>query len=324
MCLFVVSGLLVHLAGTVVRADVGTPSAYYMPKDPANIQPGPFSPEGNFSNAAAGNAETQKTEEVSDPGDLLSVRSYSSPGSDEITTGKNGRDDVLPESSAMEIAPANTPVGANAESILTGNDQTGALPSEQAIPVEDASDSQSGNALTKGSEHEGKTIVDVQIIGNERHTTEKIMQQIHMRQGHTFKSMNLDDDILRLNQSRFFTLVEPYIKSVPGGVIVMFKVKERPVLRYLRFQGNGSIRIGLLEKECGLVTGKPFSPYDVEEGRKKLETFYHSRGFARVSVKTIQGDQQGDPGVIYLINPGPKLRIGKTTFIGNKITSAAR
>lgn len=330
VCLFVVSGVLVLLAGTNVRADVGAPSAYYMPKDPANIQPGTFSPEGNFSNAAVqGNSGTQKTVEASNPSDLLSARSQNSPGSDELSTGRNGRDDVLPETAAMEIAPVNTPVGANSESILTGNDQTGALPVEQAIPMNGAeADSASGfqaeNTLTKGNEHEGKTIVDVQIIGNERHTTEKIMQQIHMRQGHTFKSMNLDDDILRLNQSRFFTLVEPYIRSVPGGVIVMFKVKERPVLRYLRFQGNGSIRIGLLEKECGLVTGKPFSPYDVEEGRKKIETFYHSRGFARVSVKTIQGDQQGDPGVIYLINPGPKLRIGKTTFIGNKITSAAR
>ena len=232
VCLFVLSGLLVHLTGTSVRADVGTPSAYYMPKDPANIQPGTFSPEGNFSNAAAsGNAGTQKSEEVSDPGDLLSARSYSSPGSEEIASGKNGRDDVLPETSAMEIAPVNSQVGANSESILTGNDQQGALPSEQAIPVNDESEAQAENSLTKGNEHEGKTIVDVQIIGNERHTTEKIMQQIHMRQGHTFKSMNLDDDILRLNQSRLFTLVEPYIKSVPGGVIVMFKVKERPVLR---------------------------------------------------------------------------------------------
>lgn len=323
VCLFVVSGLLVLLAGTGVRADVGTPSAYYMPKDPANIQPGTFSPEGNFSNASQGNGGTQKSEEVSDPGDLLSARSQNSPGSAELSAGRNRQEDILPETSAMEIAPVNTPVGADAESILTGNDQpVGALPSEQTL--DSASAAQPENALTKGNEHEGKTIVDVQIIGNERHTTEKIMQQIHMRQGHTFKSMNLDEDILRLNQSRLFTLVEPYIRSVPGGVIVMFKVKERPVLRYLRFQGNGGIMIGTLEKECGLVTGKPFSPYDVEEGRKKLETFYHSRGFARVSIKTIQGDQQGDPGVIYLINPGPKLRIGKTTFIGNKITSAAR
>jgi len=332
LCLFVVGSLFIIQMYAAVRADVGTPSAYYMPKDPANIQAGTFSPEGNFSNAAvAKSEETQKSEEFSDPSDLLTVRSYSSPGSDELATGKNGQDDVLPETAAMEIAPVSKQAGVDAASILQGNDQPeGALPGTETLPGSDVSvpdplsAAKQENGLTSGNEHEGKTIVDVQIVGNERHTTEKIMQQIHMRQGHVFKSSNLDDDILRLNQSRLFTLVEPYIRSVSNGVIVIFKVQERPVMRYLRFQGNGGIRVGILEKECGLVAGKPFSPYDVEEGRKKIETYYHTRGYARVSVKTIQGDQKGDPGVIYLINPGPKLRIGKTVFIGNKITSSAR
>ncbi|MBE6427962.1 MAG: hypothetical protein E7028_05155 [Planctomycetaceae bacterium] len=402
-------------------AQTGAPSGFYASENAANILPGTFSPEGNFSNAAvsrrelesgngtdSGNGRTdssvknpygpghqdaanpanlfsvnqnqvsgtavsseksksgigdlgdsaqgissvspqtlpQASVQMSSPGDLLSARNTDSPGSDELLAGGNGVNDNLPESAAMDIAPVNAPLGAEAESILSaGGQKDEMLPDGSDLPSVGTDSSKSGidgkselepetedsilgsrsdSRITKGNEHDGKKVLDVQIIGNQRHSTEKILQQIHLRTGHTFKVANLDDDILRMNQSRLFTLVEPYIRSVPGGVIVMFKVQERPVMHYLRFQGNGGISIGTLEKECGLVPGRPFSPYDVEEGRKKLETYYQSKGYAKVSVKAIQGSEIGDPGVIYLINPGPKLRIGNTEFIGNTIASDAR
>ena len=359
--------LLVHFLPAELRAAPGTPSDFYVSENAANILPGTFEPEGSFSNAAASpdlpQAEAQSADVPETPGDLLSTRNTNSPGSDELTAGGAHAALPLPETGVMDIAPINAPLGADAESVLTGADTqevqlpgtssdgtagtagtagtpgtagtagsgTGKTDAAQTGSSPDAKISGNGLAvdtadsrMTQGREHEGKIVRDVQIIGNSRHSTEKILQQIHMRPSHAFKSANLDDDILRLNQSRLFTLVEPYIRSVNDGVVVIFKVEERPVMRYLRFQGNGPMRIGLLETECGLVPGRPFSPYDVEEGRKKLETLYHFHGYARASIKTIQGDKVGDPGVIYLINPGPKLRIGKTEFIGNTIASDAR
>ncbi len=391
-------------------AQAGNSFAFHTSANPANILPGTFSPEGNFSNAAASrdgmkseskdDTETvqagsrmenshnfgardaanpsnlfgvnqspvsaatdlrnvspendsktvapplpQTTSQISSPGDLLSARNTDSPGSEELASDRNAVEPTLPETASMDIAPIGAPLGADAESILTNGGQqkeelpnavgassVGVVPADSSVDKEETASggsdfilgSRSDSRITKGNEHDGKKVLDVQIIGNQRYTTEKILQQIHLRTGHIFKVSNLDDDILRMNQSRLFTLVEPYIRSVPGGVIVMFKVQERPVMHYLRFQGNGSVSIGTLEKECGLVPGRPFSPYDVEEGRKKLETYYQSKGFAKVSVKAIQGSEIGDPGVIYLINPGPKLRIGNTEFIGNTIASDAR
>ncbi len=325
-CLWVMSGIAVQNS---VWAQAPTPGVY-IPENAANIQPGTFNPEGNFANASVPNENTGNPQSASA---FLRARNENSLGSEELVSGGNRAETALPESHAMEIAPTNQCVGGSTEALLTSGGQgADALPAsadinEMAPPMDDAPTSLLEGVesrLTRGNEHEGKEVVDVLILGNERYTTEKIMQQILLRPGHKFRAAGLDDDILRLNQSRLFTLVEPYIRSAPGGVTVIFKVQERPVMRYLRFQGNGPIMIGTLEKECGLIPGKPFSPYDVEEGRKKVETFYNSKGYARASVKTIQGAQKGDPGVIFLINPGPKLRIKKTEFIGNTIASDAR
>ncbi|MDO4629317.1 MAG: POTRA domain-containing protein, partial [Planctomycetia bacterium] len=339
-----------------VCAQTPMPGVGLPDENAANIQPGMFNPEGNFANAmvtegnpgSTGNAAGNNVgngsgnvgnlagnaENTQSPSAFLRSQNGNSLGSDELISGGNRADTALPESHAMEIAPVNQSVGGSTEALLTSGGQgADELPATADVsemvmaPAEEAPTSLLDGVesrLTRGGEHEGKEVIDVQILGNERYTTEKIMQQILLRPGHKFRATGLDDDILRLNQSRLFTLVEPYIRSVPGGVIVIFKVQERPVMRYLRFQGNGSMMIGRLEKECGLVPGKPFSPYDVEEGRKKVETFYNSKGYTRASVKTIQGDQKGDPGVIYLVNPGPKLRIKKTDFIGNTIASDAR
>ena len=317
------------------------PSTGASDKYESKTLPGLLESDGSFSNSSVANSSDDLTLDSSlpsdaaqpdSPGDLLDSAKKNSPGSDVLRSG-NQSDEALPFDNAGAMTPMQSkPLGHGVESLLGGQESPETLPESamgtfgqgSVMPIVGAPESGAVSATTKGREYEGLDVLDVQILGNSRNSIERIMQFISTRTGRPFRSQVLDDDIRRMSQSRLFVLVEPYIQPKDNGVIVIFNVKERPIMRYLKFQGNEAIRIATLERECGLVVGSPVSPYDVEEGRKKLELFYQSKGFAKVVVKTVQGDKASDPGVIFLINEGPKLRIGKTNFIGNTIVTGGR
>lgn len=321
----------IFLAGTVLAQNIPQMPSYTQ-ENPANVLPGTFQPDGNFSNSQILGDQVLAAEETSEipdsPGSLLEEMRKDSPGSREILSDGFSSQN-LPGDGGQAMEPIRSrPLGQGIERLLgNGQLEEEKLPSAEDLPIFASpigSTEGSVSSATKGREYENQEIVDVQILGNSRNSTEKILQYISTRPGRPFRASVLDDDIRRMSQSRLFVLVEPYIQKKKNGVAVIFNVKERPIMKYLKFQGNEKIRIATLEKECGLMVGKPVSPYDVEEGRKKLEMFYQSKGFAKVMVKTIQGDKTTDPGVIFQIHEGPKLRIGKTEFIGNTIVSGGR
>ena len=293
----------------------------------AKTLPGTLESEGNFSNSAKTDTETPSET----PGDLLNDMRKDSPGSDVLRSG-NATEEMLPGSGTdtISLRPVKSrPLGEGIEKLLGGSKDE-KLPENvlgtfgSGSAVIGATHSGSVSATTKGREYEEQDVLEVKIVGNARNSVEKIMQFISTRAGRPFRSQVLDDDIRRMSQSRLFVLVEPYIQKKDQGVVVIFNVKERPIMRYLKFQGNEKIRVATLEKECALVVGKPVSPYDVEEGRKKLEMYYNSKGYTKAVIKTVQGEKSTDPGVIYQINEGPRLRIANTYFVGNTIVTGGR
>ncbi|MDO4574075.1 MAG: BamA/TamA family outer membrane protein [Planctomycetia bacterium] len=295
------------------------PTANRYAETPGEILPGTFNPDGNFSNVQILSDEPVSTSTTPDsPGDLLDQSRGATAASRELTQGSS--DPVLPGSDSGGMTPSvSRPLGEGLERLI--GSEPGGIPGTEIVG---RPDSGVQYASTRGSEFEGQEVADVQIVGNSRNSTEKIMQLISTRTGRPFRSTVLDDDIRRMSQSRLFVLVEPYIQRKDKGVVVLFNVRERAIMKYLKFQGNEKIRVATLEKECGLVVGKPVSAYDVEEGRKKLELFYQSKGYAKAVIKTVQGDKNTDPGVIYQINEGPRFRVAWTNFIGNTIVSGGR
>ncbi|MDO4549865.1 MAG: BamA/TamA family outer membrane protein [Planctomycetia bacterium] len=315
--------------------------------------PGTFNPSGSFGLTKESSPSSEKTAVSSgyvspfsgtaasssytapeSPGDLLHSTGAGSARSMEILSSGGQKEEIPGGNQGMMSLGAQT-AGNSSKYLLTGDSAADMtlpaevsaenLNAEQAIykfPVLD--EDRKISKTTTGREYEGKIVADVRIVGNSRISVERIMQHIFTRVGRPFSTEVFEQDLRRMNQSRLFVLVEPHLQNASQGVVVIFRVTEQHIMEYLHFQGNEKLRVDTLKKECGLYVGKPFSPYDVEEGRKRLEAYYHSKGYARCVITVAEGSKNSDLGVIYVINEGPKFYIGSTKFIGNKITSSAR
>ncbi|MBM3955092.1 MAG: hypothetical protein FJ309_10835 [Planctomycetes bacterium] len=169
----------------------------------------------------------------------------------------------------------------------------------------------------------GERIIEVRIEGN--HATEvSKLPKLSTRAGQTFDPQAIAEDVRTLHRTRKFVDVHPKVIRGAEGAVVVFQVVERPMLRYVRYVGNESVMTRTLRKKAEIDVGDSLDPYVVEEARRRLEAFYHEKGYDAARVATIEGNKPGDKGAVFLIDEGRSRKTLWTDFVGNTIVSDAR
>src|SRR5215211_2262500 len=178
----------------------------------------------------------------------------------------------------------------------------------------------SGPSLSATNE----TVSDIRIVGNRSIPTSQILNQLQTRIGRPFDPALVQRDVRKLAARGWFVDVQPAYEQVPGGRVVIFKVVERPVVRYVEYLGNYGLRTKKLAKETDLKVGGPVDPYAVQEARRRLVDLYHRNGFNNVQISILEGDKPTDHGIVFVINEGMAQKIWKVEFVGNEFVSTSR
>jgi outer membrane protein insertion porin family len=166
-------------------------------------------------------------------------------------------------------------------------------------------------------------IIEVRIEGN--HATEvSRLPKLVTRAGQIFDPQSIESDVRALHRSRKFVDVHPKYVRVPEGVVVIFQVVERPMLRHVRFIGNQRITSRVLKKKAEIEVGDSMDPYVVEEARRRIESHYHEKGYDTARVTTVEGNKPEDQGAVFLIDEGRHRKAMWTSFVGNTIANDAR
>jgi outer membrane protein insertion porin family len=169
-------------------------------------------------------------------------------------------------------------------------------------------------------------VTGVQVVGHETVPLNRIQSMLRTRKDRVFDQDIVKADVRSLVTSGLFANVRTYTEPRDGGVLVTFQVFERSTIRYVKYVGNRGLGDKVLGKQAGIKVGDTLNVYSVEEGRRKIEEYYHSKGFPRTTVSIFEGDQAEDRGVVYVISESKLERIGSVSFIGNdpKLATDAR
>jgi outer membrane protein insertion porin family len=167
-------------------------------------------------------------------------------------------------------------------------------------------------------------VADIRIVGNTTIPTSQILNQLQTRVGRPFDPALVQRDVRKLTARGWFVDVQPTYEQAGKGRIVIFKVIERPVVRYVEYLGNADLRTSKLVKETDLKVGGPVDPYAVQEAKRRLIDLYHRNGFNNAQVSILEGDKPTDHGIVFVINEGQSQKIWKVEFVGNEFVSERR
>ena len=200
---------------------------------------------------------------------------------------------------------------------LSGQERRNAEVTPTGTPAAPATgSSELPSPLEDGNTPQG-IVLGVAIEGNDAVKESRIFAELRTRVDREFDAEVAKADVRRLYKTGLFRNIKTFTRSAPGGVYVVFKVFEQPTVRYVKYIGNRYYKDKKLDKETGLKVGDAQSRFNVEDGRRRVEQYYRSKGFVKATVTILEGINSGDRGVIYVVNEGPLVRVGRIEFVGN-------
>lgn len=181
-------------------------------------------------------------------------------------------------------------------------------------------------ASTAASNEPVPNVLDVRVQGNETVATERILSSIATHPGRPYYEDAIKEDINRLYETRWFYDVKADIDRTPDGVVVTFRVYERPIIQEVVFIGNEARRFSekKLKELTGLRAGKSMDPGLNRVAAKQIEREYREKGWPYCAVELVEGGTPGDKRVVLKIHEGPKTKITDVAFEGQTFVSTAR
>lgn len=175
------------------------------------------------------------------------------------------------------------------------------------------------------------TIQRIEFIGNRRIPRDSLLARIFSRPGDPYSEEGARRDFQALWNSQFFediTLEVEDSPDQPNAKILVFNVKERPVIRRIEYKGMKSITESEIldafkDKKVGLSVESQFDPTKIKRAQVLIKALLasHGRQFATVKPTYERIAATNAVKLVFNIDEGPKVKVGKIIFEGNKVFS---
>lgn len=159
----------------------------------------------------------------------------------------------------------------------------------------------------------------IEIQGNRKVESEAITEKLGTRTEMMLDNYLLRKDISRIYDMKYFEEVEAYHKISAGKNILLFKVKEKPIISKVSFEGNDEINDDDLKEQ---IKTKEFNILDISTLKNDvllIQKHYEEKGyFLALATYKLKDNKNGSVEVVFNIKEWDKVRVKKITFLGNK------
>ncbi len=175
--------------------------------------------------------------------------------------------------------------------------------------------------------HQQFVIDRIEFLGNRRVRSDTLKARIFSREGDVYNEDTLRRDFQALWNTQFFEDVKLRVEDSPNrasGKIIIFDVKERPQIRRIRYDGIHSVSESDIldrfkERKVGLSVESQFDPTKIKRAEVVLKELLgeHGRQFAKVTPQYERIASSNAVILVFKIEEGPKVKVGKIKFTGN-------
>ncbi|HKD81438.1 MAG TPA: outer membrane protein assembly factor BamA [Candidatus Angelobacter sp.] len=170
----------------------------------------------------------------------------------------------------------------------------------------------------------GQIIENIDVIGNRRIPTETIKARIYTRNGDVYDEAALQRDLRSVWNSGYFEDVRMEREQTAKGWTIHIYVREKPTIRTIDYKGLNAVSMSdVLDRykktKVPLTVDSPYDPTKVIKAKVVLQQLLaeHGRQFATITVQ-VQQVPPASVTVTFNIKEGPKVKVGKIAFKGNK------
>ncbi|HSY60034.1 MAG TPA: POTRA domain-containing protein, partial [Terriglobales bacterium] len=167
-------------------------------------------------------------------------------------------------------------------------------------------------------------VSEIDVTGNRRIPKETILARIFTKPGDIYDPAALERDFNSLWNTGYFEDVKFVREQTPKGWRIIVQVKEKPTIREINYLGlssvsNSDVLDRFKQDKVGLVVESQYDPTRIKKAEVSIRGLLseHGRQFATIRTEVRQIPPAA-VGITFVIKEGPKVKVGKITFEGNK------
>jgi outer membrane protein insertion porin family len=167
-------------------------------------------------------------------------------------------------------------------------------------------------------------ISEIDVQGNRRIPAETIKSRIFTHAGDIYDPAGLERDFNALWNTGYFEDIRFTREETPKGWRLIIQVKEKPTIREINYIGLGSVSTSdvldrFKEAKVGLSVESQYDPTKIKKAEVAIKGLLaeHGRQFSTIRTE-IRQIPPAAVGITFVIKEGPKVRVGKIKFEGNK------
>lgn len=159
----------------------------------------------------------------------------------------------------------------------------------------------------------------VAVQGNSRLTTQQILGSSGLHPGQPTSYRDIQRAITALVRTGQFDDVAIGQAEDPAGrVILVIRVKERPILTRWAVKGVERLSERSVKDRVKLSDGRPLDRAAVERARAAIDSMYHARGYYAATAKVIETNPgPAQVGIVFDIEEGNRVAISQVQVQGN-------
>ena len=167
-------------------------------------------------------------------------------------------------------------------------------------------------------------ITDIRVHGNRRIPVEAVKSRIFTKAGDVYDAGAIERDFNSLWNTGYYEDLRFEREQTQKGWILHIYVTERPNIRTIEYTGLSSVTTSdvldrFKEAKVGLSPESQYDPTKVKKAEVVLKQLLseHGRQFATVRSE-VRKIPPNAVGLTFVIKEGPKVKVGKIRFEGNK------
>ena len=167
-------------------------------------------------------------------------------------------------------------------------------------------------------------VSEVNVSGNRRIPADTIRARIFTKPGDIYDTASLERDFNSLWNTGYFEDIKFLREQTPKGWRLIVQVKEKPTIREINYTGlnavsNSDVLDRFKQDKVGLTVESQYDPTRIKKAEVSIKGLLseHGRQFATIRTE-IRQIPPAAVGITFVVKEGPKVKVGKIRFEGNK------
>ncbi len=176
-----------------------------------------------------------------------------------------------------------------------------------------------GYGVLASAQESVQRVTAITLEGHRRIDTAAIQGRLTLKVGDPYSPSLIRNQIRLLYESGFFEDVQSEVDTSPEGVAVTFRLREKPFITEIIFDGNEELSEDKLKEKITIKSQAFLDPQQVKESAEKIRSAYNEEGYYNSQVTPIvQTLDEDRKRLTFFIKEGERTRIKTINFEGAK------